>query len=429
MGLNTVASTVTVNVEEFKKAFEDLYHTKPMVVKSPGRINIIGEHTDYNEGFVMPAAIDKAVYVAVSKRDDDEIHLFAKDYEEAHTVKLNELQVSEKGWPNYILGVADQLLKRGYTLSGFNLYIDGDVPLGAGLSSSAAVECATAYALDQLFGLAIAKLDLAFIAQKAEHVFAGVSCGIMDQFASVFGKKDHAILLDCRSMEYQYVPLQLDGYQLLLLNTNVKHSLADSAYNERRAQCEQGVAWVKQQYPQVNSLRDVTLEMLNECVEQKDADVYEKCRFVVTENLRLIQAAAYLKDGNLEALGQLMFETHQGLSESYKVSCKELDFLVNEVKDSGIVLGARMMGGGFGGCTLNIVKIGKDSAKTGSEISSTEGNTPDAAGDQFQTEGNILQNEGIDELIRKVTASYFKEFGLQLDAYVVQTAAGTSQVI
>lgn len=415
MDLNTVVSTVTVNVEEFKKAFEDLYQASPLVVKSPGRINIIGEHTDYNEGFVMPAAIDKAIYIAVSKREDDEIHLFAKDYEQAHTVKLNELQVSEKGWPNYILGVADQLLKRGYTLGGFNLYIDGDVPLGAGLSSSAAVECATAYALDQLFELSISKLDIALIAQKAEHVFAGVSCGIMDQFASVFGKKDHAILLDCRSMEYQYVPLQLAGYQLLLLNTNVKHSLADSAYNERRAQCEQGVAWVKQHYPAVNSLRDVTLDMLNECVQQKDADVYEKCRFVVSENLRLIKAAAYLKEGNLEALGQLMFETHHGLSENYKVSCKELDFLVNEVKDSSIVLGARMMGGGFGGCTLNIVKTGA--------------HTVNPEGETIKTEGNMVNTEGIDALISRITDSYFKEFGLKLDAYIVQTAAGTSQVI
>lgn len=394
MSATNASSIVTVNVEEFKKAFEDLYQTSPLVVKSPGRINIIGEHTDYNEGFVMPAAIDKAIYIGVSKREDEQIHLFAKDYRQAHTSAINALETSEKGWPNYILGVADQLIKRGYKIGGFNLYIDGDVPLGAGLSSSAAVECAAAYALDQLFSLAIPKLDLAFIAQKAEHVFAGVSCGIMDQFASVFGKKDHAIVLDCRSMEYQYVPLVLEGYQLLLLNTNVKHSLADSAYNERRAQCEQGVNWVREDYPEVKSLRDVSLDMLDECVQQRNAEVYLKCKFVVNENLRLIKAAEYLKEGNLEELGHLMFETHHGLSKDYNVSCKELDFLVDQVKDSSIVLGARMMGGGFGGCTINIVKT-----------------------------------EGAEELISEITDRYFAEFGLKLDAYVVETASGTSQIV
>ncbi|SDL70062.1 galactokinase [Pedobacter antarcticus] len=391
---NAIQTTIKVDVEDLKKSFQALYHATPLLVKSPGRINIIGEHTDYNNGFVMPAAIDKAIYIGVSKREDEEVHLFAKDYGQSHQVNLHELKVSEKGWPNYILGVTDQLLKRGYQISGFNLYIDGDVPLGAGLSSSAAVECATAYALDQLFSLSISKLDTALIAQKAEHVFAGVSCGIMDQFASVFGKKDHAILLDCRSLEYHYVPLKLDGYKLVLLNTNVKHSLADSAYNERRAQCEQGVAWIKEQHPQVNSLRDADLEMLDQCIREKDADVYEKCKFVVSENIRLIQAAEYLKDGNLAALGKLMFETHDGLSNKYKVSCKELDFLVEKVKQTDTVLGARMMGGGFGGCTINIVK-----------------------------------NEAVDDLITNITASYSKEFELNLDAYIVTTASGTSQVV
>lgn len=391
---NTIQTTIKVDVEDLKKSFHELYNATPLVVKSPGRINIIGEHTDYNNGFVMPAAIDKAIYIGVSKREDDEVHLFAKDYGQSHQVKLSELAVSEKGWPNYILGVADQILKRGYHIGGFNLYIDGDVPLGAGLSSSAAVECATVYALDQLFSLSISKLDTALIAQKAEHVFAGVSCGIMDQFASVFGKKDHAILLDCRSLEYQYVPLKLDGYKLLLLNTNVKHSLANSAYNERRAQCEQGVAWIKEQHPEVNSLRDADLQMLDQCVRDKDSDVYEKCKFVVSENIRLIQAAEYLKDGNLAALGQLMFETHDGLSNKYKVSCKELDFLVDKVKQTDTVLGARMMGGGFGGCTINIVK-----------------------------------NEAVDDLIASIAASYSKEFDLNLDAYIVTTASGTNQVV
>jgi galactokinase len=393
MKLKTI-SLIKVDVERLKSIFREFYGEEPLMVRSPGRINIIGEHTDYNGGFVMPAAIDKAIYIGISKRNDEEIHLYAEDYKQTHTAKLTELKISEKVWPNYILGVVDQLLKRGYRIGGFNLYIDGDVPLGAGLSSSAAVECAAAYALGQLFALSVSPLDIALIAQQAEHVFAGVSCGIMDQFASVFGKKDHAILLDCRSMDYQYIPLSLEGYQLLLLNTNVKHSLSDSAYNERKAQCEQGVAWVKNDYPEVTSLRDVDLDMLHQCVEQKDRNVYGKCRFVITENQRLLKAAAHLKEGNLEALGQLMLETHKRLSEDYEVSCKELDFLVNTVKDLDAVLGARMMGGGFGGCTLNIVK-----------------------------------SEEIDNLVNMVSTEYLSEFGIKLDAYVVQTASGTSQII
>ncbi|WP_443938542.1 galactokinase [Pedobacter sp. MW01-1-1] len=383
-----------MNIERVKQVFKDLYNTEPLLVKSPGRINIIGEHTDYNGGFVMPAAINKAIYIGVSKRDDQEVHLYAEDYKKSHQVALDSLQPSEKGWPNYILGVADQLMKRGYQLCGFNLYIDGDVPLGAGLSSSAAVECATAFALDQLFNLGISQLDIALIAQKAEHTFAGVNCGIMDQFASVFGKKDHAIMLDCRSMEYSYVPLDLKGYKLVLLNTNVKHSLAESAYNTRRAQSEQGVAWIQAIHPEVKLLRDATVDMLDKYVLPKDAEVYTKCKFVVQENARLLNAAEALKAGDIKRLGELMFETHDGLSKEYEVSCKELDFLVDFIRSKEDVLGARMMGGGFGGCTINIVK-----------------------------------EEAIDALIAEVTEAYRNEFNIQMDAFVVETGPGTMRIV
>jgi galactokinase len=265
------------------------------------------------------------------------------------------------------------------------------VPLGAGLSSSAAVECATGFALDQLFSLSVPKMDIALIAQKAEQTFAGVNCGIMDQFASVFGKKDQAIMLDCRSMKHIYIPLKLDGYKLLLLNTNVKHALADSAYNKRRSQCEQGVAWVKEHYPNVNTLRDVDLTMLETHVKPKDLEVYTKCSFVVKEIGRLLTAAEQLENGNLQGLGKLMFETHEGLSKDYEVSCKELDFLVDSVKPLDYVLGARMMGGGFGGCTINIVK-----------------------------------EEKIADLIEALSSKYLLQFGLKLDSYTVQTDNGTS---
>ncbi|WP_412468389.1 galactokinase [Pedobacter sp. KLB.chiD] len=380
-----------MNAQHLKNTFKRLFNAEPILVRSPGRINIIGEHTDYNGGFVMPAAIDKAIYVAISKREDDEIHLFSESYQQFDISSVKNLQQSENSWANYILGVADQLKERGYQLGGFNFYIDGDVPLGAGLSSSAAVECATGFALDQLFSLEVPKTDIALIAQKAEQTFAGVNCGIMDQFASVFGKKDQAIMLDCRSMKHIYIPLKLDGYKLLLLNTNVKHALADSAYNKRRAQCEQGVAWIKEHYPNVNTLRDVNLEMLEAHVKPKDEEVFTKCSFVVKEIGRLLTAAEQLENGNLKGLGNLMFETHEGLSKDYQVSCKELDFLVEAVKPLDGVLGARMMGGGFGGCTINIVK-----------------------------------EEKIADLIEELSSKYLLQFGLKLDSYTVQTDNGTS---
>ena len=378
---------------QLKQAFKEIFDTEPILVKSPGRINIIGEHTDYNGGLVMPAAINKAVYVAISKREDNEIHLFSESYQEKHIGDIKNLKKSEKSWANYILGVVDGFLKRDFTLAGFNLYIYGNVPLGAGLSSSAAIECATAFALAQLNQLSVPNMDLALIAQKAEHEFAGVNCGIMDQFASVFGKEDYAMMLDCRSLEHEYIPLKLDGYKLVLLNTNVKHSLSDSAYNDRRAQCEQGVAWIKVHYPSVAFLRDVTEEMLLTYVKPKSTETYTKCSFVVAEIERVKKAATALKEGNLQELGQLMFETHEGLSKAYEVSCKELDFLVDQVKNVPDVLGARMMGGGFGGCTINIVK-----------------------------------DEAIDELIEKVSKLYQKQFDLSLSAYVVQTGNGSETI-
>mgnify|MGYP003582739771 CR=1 FL=1 len=378
---------------QLKQAFKEIFDTEPILVKSPGRINIIGEHTDYNGGLVMPAAINKAVYVAISKREDSEIHLFSESYQEKHIGNINDVKKSEKSWANYILGVVDGFLKRDFALAGFNLYIYGNVPLGAGLSSSAAIECATAFALAKLNELSVANMDLALIAQKAEHEFAGVNCGIMDQFASVFGKEDYAMMLDCRSLAHEYIPLKLDGYKLVLLNTNVKHSLSDSAYNDRRAQCEQGVEWIKAHHPTVAYLRDANEEMLLEYVKPKSIETYTKCSFVVSEIERVEKAAKALKDGDLKELGKLMFETHEGLSKAYEVSCKELDFLVDQVKDLEDVLGARMMGGGFGGCTINIVK-----------------------------------DEAIDELIQKVSKAYQAQFGLSLSAYVVQTGNG-SQLI
>lgn len=378
--------------QKLVRTYQELFQAQPLLVRSPGRVNIIGEHTDYNEGFVLPAAIDKAVYVAVDKRTDDQIILHSIDFKDKFEGRVTDVQRTEKHWANYILGVAAQMLKRGHKIGGFNLVIDGDVPLGAGLSSSAAVECATAFALNELFGLGISRKELTSIAQKAEHEFAGVMCGIMDQFASMFGKKDHVIKLDCRTLDYEYEPLKMEGYKILLLNTNVKHSLASSEYNTRRQQCEEGVALVQKHHPEVKSLRDVTPEMLEQYVKGHE-ETYRRCKYVVEENIRLLEGCEDLKRGDIKALGQKMFRTHDGLSKEYNVSCPELDFLVDAVRNNPNVLGARMMGGGFGGCTINLVK-----------------------------------EEAIDGLVADLSKAYSQEMGKELTPYIAQTEDGTSVV-
>ena len=381
-----------LNEKNITERFHRIFNTvdEPLIVRSPGRINIIGEHTDYNDGFVLPAAIDKAAYVAVAKRADTLISLYAAGFNEHHEIELSEIKISDKHWPNYILGVVDQIQKTNATLQGFNLLIDADIPIGAGLSSSAALECATAFALNELFELHLTKAEMAHIAQQAEHEFAGVNCGVMDMFASLFGKKDHVINLDCRSLLYEYVPLDLHGYKILLLNTNVKHQLSSSEYNTRRRQCEQGVAWVKEQEPEVKALRDVTITMLDKYVFPKDKLIYQRCKYVVDENNRLLQACNDLKKGDVKALGKKMFETHDALSNMYEVSCKELDFLVDYVKNNTAVIGARMMGGGFGGCTINLVK-----------------------------------ENAIDKLVADIAPAYEAATGLQLTHYVVAIENGT----
>ena len=366
--------------------------TETLVVRSPGRVNIIGEHTDYNQGFVLPAAIDKAIYVAIGKRTDSAVHLFAIDFKEKVEINIADIKPTSN-WDTYLLGIVDQLLKRGHKITGFNLVLDGDVPLGAGLSSSAAVECATVFALNELFHLQMSKLEMVQIAQKAEQTFSGVQCGIMDMFASMFGKKEHVIKLDCRSLEYAYKPFQLDGYKIVLLNTNVKHALSSSAYNERRQQCEQGVAWIKEQHPQVSSLRDVTLEMLQQHVATKDAVIFMRCKYVVEEIQRLLLGCIDLENGDLVSLGKKMFATHYALSKLYEVSCKELDYLADAVKDNKNVLGARMMGGGFGGCTINLIK-----------------------------------EDAIEELVDTLSIGYKKEMLLELSAYVASIENGTEVI-
>ena len=331
---------------------------KSITVKAPGRINLIGEHVDYNNGFVLPAAINKSAIVSISKRVDQQIHLTAIDLPDELIIEsFSDLVVQEKKWANYIIGVIAQFVKRENFSSGFNIALTSDVPIGAGLSSSAAIECAVAFALNELFSFGFDKMEIALMAQKAEHEYAGVQCGIMDQFASCFGKQNHVMLLDCANMEYEYFPLTLNEYEIVLFDTGVKHALANSEYNTRRLECEAGMKLIQEKFPQVQSLRDATMLMLNEAMsETKNSKVYNRCKYVIEEIERTQLATQDLLENNLAAFGAKMFTTHEGLSALYEVSCPELDLLVNKVKNNPNVQGARMMGGGFGGCTINIIK-------------------------------------------------------------------------
>jgi galactokinase len=340
---------------DITRSFTEKFAEEPVLFRSPGRVNLIGEHTDYNNGFVLPAAIDKAVYVAISKRDDGLFNWFAYDLNESYQGSTEDVVISNKGWPNYLLGVVDQLQKAGFKPGGFNVVIGGDVPNGAGMSSSAAVECAIIFALNELFDFGIDKITMVKMAQKAEHVFAGVMCGIMDQFASMMGKAGHVIKLDCRSLDYEYVPFAFDDIEIVLFDTKVKHSLASSEYNTRRQECEAGVALIREHHPEVESLRDADISMVEKYL-QGTGKVYDRCKFVVEEIKRLQDACEDLKHNDLEAFGDKMFATHDGLSKLYEVSCPELDFLADFAKDEPAILGARMMGGGFGGCTINLIK-------------------------------------------------------------------------
>ncbi|MBI1782232.1 MAG: galactokinase [Sphingobacteriales bacterium] len=363
-----------------------------IIVRSPGRINLIGEHTDYNDGFVLPAAIDKAAYISLTPREDNEIHLYSIDLKDNYKTSLSDIHsLKEPNWPNYLLGVVAQFIKAGIKINGFDAALTADIPIGAGLSSSAAVECAMAFALNEYTKTGFDKLTLVKMAQKAEHEYAGVKCGIMDQFASVFGKKNHVVRLDCRSLQYEYEPFDISGYKIVLLDTNVKHSLASSEYNVRRQQCEAGVVLIQPHHPEVKSLRDATVEMLDKYVQPVDELIYQRCKYVIEENNRLLGACADLKKGDLKSFVKKMFATHDGLSRLYEVSCKELDFLADRVRDNENVLGARMMGGGFGGCTINIVK-----------------------------------EEAVDSLIEQVGILYNKAMNKELKAYVAQIEEGTT---
>ncbi len=331
--------------------------TDAVTVYAPGRINIIGEHTDYNDGFVLPAAIDRMMTVQARRNGaSSTVRLTARATQQTFSFDLGHFSPVEKGWQNYVMGVVSELQKLGGAISGFDAEFGGDVPIGSGMSSSAALECSFAVALNELFGLGFSKWQLIEASQRAEHNFVGIKCGIMDQFASVMGKKDHVMLLDCRSLDFQYFPLELGTYQLLLLNTNVSHTLASSEYNTRRSECEQGVLILQKEYPGIVNLRDANLEQVVANKSKMPEHIFRRCLHVVTENQRVLDATKSLLAGDFKMLGELIYQSHFSLQNDYEVSCPELDFLVQQTLEKDYILGSRMMGGGFGGCTISIVE-------------------------------------------------------------------------
>lgn len=342
--------------EKIAELYQQMHKSEPLMVRSPGRVNIIGEHTDYNLGPVLPAAINKYMYLAVGTRTDSEINIYAADYSDQFSASLIKLEPAWKLWPNYLLGVINEFQKAGKTMTGINIVFGGDIPLAAGLSSSASITCATAFALNQLFDFGFSKLEIAKIAQAAEHNYVGVHCGLMDQFASLFGKEGHLIKLNCSTEEHYYIPFTAKDIKIVLFDTGIKHHLVTSAYNERREQCQNGVALVKKHEPQVNGLPDITEDMLNKYVKPVSDVVFRRCLYVIQEIERLEKVCKALETDDFEAVGKHMFDTHYGLKDLYEVSCDECDFLVETTQQIKGVLGSRMMGAGFGGCTINLIK-------------------------------------------------------------------------
>ena len=335
--------------DDLKRQFQQLYGQEARVFRAPGRVNLIGEHTDYNDGFVMPAALDFATWIAAAPREDNRLVIRSQNLDEEVSFELGDSnRQQELHWSDYVRGVAVTLQKRGIALRPMTLLIWGNVPIGSGLSSSASIEVSTAYALLAISGQSLPKPVIAQVCQQAENEFVGTRCGIMDQFISVAGEANHALLLDCRSLDTRLLPLKEDA-RLVICNSMVKHELAGGEYNERRAACEDGARRIG-----VSALRDATLEQ----VKALPPELEKRCRHVVSENLRVEEAATALTSGDLKRFGQLMYESHASLRDDYEVSCKELDQLVELARPLPGVFGARMTGGGFGGCTVNLVEAG-----------------------------------------------------------------------
>jgi galactokinase len=378
---HTIAKKVTT-------AFHDKYGGEPTLIYSPGRINMLGEHIDYNDGFVMPAAIDRGIYFAMAPNGTNRFNFFSVDYNQAISVELADV-TKQDTWKNYVLSVINQYKLAGKEIGGIDCVFAGDVPLGAGLSSSAALEGGVSYGLNHFFNTGYNRKELALLGQRAEWDYPGVKCGIMDQYANMNGKQEHVILLDCKTVEHQWFPLNLQGYRLVLINSKVEHELGSSEYNTRRQECEQGLEILKREKG-VQSFRDAQPEEITEIKDKMPPNVYKRCKYVVEEIGRTQQAKKILAENDLVSFGQLMFLTHTGLSKLYEVSTPELDWLAEQAEDSDAVIGARLMGGGFGGCTLNIIK-----------------------------------NEQCQQFLEDTLKAYSQQWGIEAEVYEVQTEDGT----
>ncbi len=373
--------------------FRELYQEEPLLFRSPGRVNLIGEHTDYNNGFVLPGAIEKSIYFVISKREDSEVNLFAYDLNESDEFEITNLNFVKGKWSNYLKGVIDQLNKMGYKFNGFNCVFGGDIPIGAGLSSSAALEAGLAFALNHIYNLGLDKLSLVKLAQKAENEFVGMNCGIMDQYINIFGKTGNVVRIDCQSLEYEYFPFDFKDISIVLFNSLVTHSLASSEYNKRREECNEGVVIIQKKHPEVKSLRDVSPGLLNEFKDEMNDVVYRRCKYAVEETERVIKACNCLVEKDLAKFGEYMYQTHEGLSKDYEVSCEEMDYLVEQARKNKDILGARMMGGGFGGCTINLIK-----------------------------------NNGINNAVENISRLYSYKYGRKPEVYITTISNGTESV-
>lgn len=339
--------------EKFKQHFDG----QPRVFRAPGRVNLIGEHTDYNDGFVFPMALNFYTTTAVSSRDDYALKVWSENMSEMIAIDLNDNKTRRGHWSDYVAGIARMLELDGYKLAGANIYLESDVPVGAGLSSSAALEISSALALLTRSNGEMSATDLAKLGQRAENQFVGMNCGIMDQFISVHGKKDHALFLDCRTLDFQQVPLPSEQIRIVICNTMVKHELGSSEYNKRRAECEQGVQLMSADFPGIKALRDVSLQQFHQVESELPDIVRKRCRHVISEDERTLESIEALNKNDLQRFGELMNASHESLRDDYQVSCTELDIMVKEARALSGVLGARMTGGGFGGCTVNLVQV------------------------------------------------------------------------
>ena len=380
------------NIRSFstKPSVFDDYQAE-LLVNSPGRINLIGEHTDYNEGFAMPTAIDKQISFKFRINETENFcRIYSDTFNNGFEFHLDQPLKKQSDWRDYLLGIIHELQQKNKLLEGFDCMISSDLPTGAGISSSAALECGFCAGLNELFSLNLSDIEIAKISQCAENEFVGSNCGIMDQFASVLSKKDHFIKLDCRSLATEYIPADLGNFELLLLNTRVSHNLADSDYNSRREECEAAIRIIQLKNPQIKSLRDVDFDLLESYRSELSEITYQRCLYVLQENERVQAAADALRNNDLRALGKLMYASHRGLQCQYEVSCQELDFLVNFAEEKEFIYGSRMMGGGFGGCTIN-----------------------------------LINSEDVESYITEISEAYFERFKIYPEAIKVAPSAGT----